>query len=780
MSAKPYIVLGTGSGYLGNAPDTWLIFLYENKATLGYTQGVVKFLGSRHDVAGNMCYQDPADQIITCIPTTAWGLKNKGRVLVRSTPYPFNYGCVESFGCTGGEDCANRTCSTFGSRVSFETNIAIRPSNYSSPGSPGPITVTPGNSVLTIGWKRVDDPTGGEVFAYYIIIIDPTTGNRVVSGHMEPGKTSVTIGGLTNGKSYNVEVRAVSHNDIAGTIATGSGTPVGATNPTVFSVCWGTTIPTNCGLSPSQPPIAPGTSFTIKADIYNSGPTGKVRCVFKDGTTILSDQNTASLGPYPAVWSPSYTWTMPSRNVTLNVEAYGWDGTNWVLTQTRTQTISMSTPTCTTIGLTPYTVTVAAGGVVNFTATVTPSTQAFTVNFKLRDGTPIGSKTTTNGVATLAWTTPSGVGATYYVHAEVGSPVQCTSTESTIVVSPPIVQWNLNITVKDTITNNPISGAIVVAKGQTKTTDTNGYVTFRLDQGTIDISISKSGYNTYTTVELLFNNLTKLYWLAPIVPTTGNLRFITIPTGADIYLYNETTKRGTTDPSTGSLTITGLTAGAVPYKVKKTGYNDSTGTATVVGGVTTDIYVTLTVITPTTGSVCLKSTPSGASIEVDGTATGKTTALSTGGCVSANIVDNLSPGSHNYKLTLIGYQDKTGSFTIVAGQTINVDAGTLTPITTIGTLEITSNPVGARIYVDNVDKERVTPGTITNISTGSHTWKLVLTGYQDKTGTFSITSGQTTTINAGDLVKKEEGVGAGVIILGIGLAFLYIATRKSD
>lgn len=782
MTAKPIITPGTTTGYLGNAPDTWLMFLYENKAILGYTQGVAKFVGGRHDITTG-CYLDPTNQRIICIPTTIWGLKGKSSVLVRSTPYPFNFGCVESYACIGGEDCAGRSCSTFGSRISFDFEIPIRSINWSSPGSPGPITVTPGNSTLTISYRRVDDPTGGEVWAYYIVIIDSTTGERVVSGYMEAGKyTTYPIGGLTNGKLYNVEVLAVSHNDISGPIATGSGTPVGATNPEIFSICWGKTVPINCGPSPSQPLVPSGTSFNIKADIINKGPNGKVRCVFKDGTTVISDQNTTLdsftspiTGPY---WSPSFNFTMPNRDISLTVEAYGWDGSKWVLTNTKSAVISKSVPTCLTIDLRPYTASVQAGQVVNFTATVTGGD--FTVNFKLRDGTLLGSKMSSGGVASFAWTTPSGVGATYYVHGEVGTPVQCTSTESTIVVSPPIRQWNLNITVKDVNTNNPISGATVVAKGQTKTTDTNGYVTFRLDEGTIDISISKTNYNTYTTAELLFSDLTKSYWLSPIVPTTGSLRFITVPTGADIYLYNETTKRGTTDISSGALLITGLTAGATPYKVKKTGYNDSTGTATVVGGVTTDVYVTLSPVTPTTGSVCLKSTPSGASIEIDGSTTGKTTALSIGACTSGNTVSGLSPGTHTYKLTLTGYQDKTGTFTIAAGQTINVDVGTLTPITNVGILSITSNPIGARVYIDNVDTIRVTPATIMNIPVGSHTYTLKLSGYEDKTGIFTIVANQTTTIDAGNLTPKVEKPGMGMfLVIGGLVAFVYIITKST-
>lgn len=557
-------------------------------------------------------------------------------------------------------------------------------------------------------------------------------------------------------------------------------TVTAVTNPTVFNVCWKVGLPTTgqCAIPPDQPAIISGTSFIIKADISNSGPVGKVRAVIKDGTTVLSDQNIANLGTYPAggFWSPYVSFTMPNRNVTLIVDAYGWDGTNWVLKNTVTSTISMSTPTCTGISITPFTQTVNAGGTINFTATTTPTTTPFTVNFKLRDGTLLASKTTAGGVATYAWTAPSTAG-TYYVHADVGTPVQCTSTESAIQVNPPIVQHNVNITVTDSITFSRVQGANVTIGTQTLSTNANGFVTFLVNEGSVSVSITKTGYNTYSTTELVYSDITKTYLLVPVTPTTGSLRFITVPTVADVYF--DTTLKGTTDSSTGVLSIGNLNdKSVINYTVKKTGYNNATGTATVAGGTTKDVAVSLTPVTPTTGDVCLKSIPAGASIKIDNTTQiGKSTALSTGGCDSSSTITGLSPTSHGYTLSLTGYQDKTGSFTIIAGQINNVDAGPLTIVSTIGSLTISSSPSGARIYIDDIDSgyaTSITGATIPNITQGSHTYKLTLTGYKDATGTFNITAGQTTTVSivtliqiVGTLKFFSAPVGATISISGV-------------
>jgi hypothetical protein len=627
--------------------------------------------------------------------------------------------------------------------------------NTSLPPAPTGLTITTGNGALTISWDSATDPTGGEVFAYNVVVSGGTT---YIDGYTEAGLRNITIGGLTNGTTYNISISSKSHNGyVSGGSASGSGIPAGATLPTVFSDCWGTGLPTNCGLSPSQPPITVGSSFTIKVDIANTGPSGKVRAVIKDGSTVITggDQNTTNLGTYPGggLWSPYVTYTMPSRDIQLVMEAWGWNGTNWILNDTKTSTIS-SVQNCVTIGLTPYSQNINTGQSVNFTATTTPSTKQFTVNFRLRGGALLASRTTTGGTATYTYT-PSAAG-TYYVYADVGSPAQCTSAESTIQVSVPIVQHTISITVLDSVTSSPVSGANITIGTQTLSTNASGQATFTVNEGSITVTITKTGYNTYSTTELVYSNINRTYAFVAVTPTTGSLRFITIPTASDIYFG--TTLKGTTDSSTGTLSIGSLTAGPVSYTVKKTGYNNATGTVTVVGGTTTDVPISLTPATPTTGDVCLKSTPAGASISIDGSLrSGKTTALSTGGCTSSNTVTGLTQGNHSYTLTLTGYQNKTGNFIITAGEVNNVNAGALTIVSTVGNLTISSNPVGARIYIDGADSGYATGSpytTIGNITKGDHTYKLVLTGYKDSSGTFSIVAGVTTTISTITLVQS--------------------------
>ena len=213
-------------------------------------------------------------------------------------------------------------------------------------------------------------------------------------------------------------------------------------------------------------------------------------------------------------------------------------------------------------------------------------------------------------------------------------------------------------------------------------------------------------------------------------PTTGNVSFASTPSGADIYFD------GTLQTPKTPATITNVSAGSHSYTLKLSGYNDAAGTVTVTSGQTASVSVTLTPVA-TTGSISFSSTPSGADIYIDSTLqTAKTPATITG----------VSAGSHTYRLSLTGYNDAAGTVTVTVGQTAAVSV-TLTQVVTTGSISFASNPSGANIYLDGTLQTAKTPATITNISAGSHSYTLRLTGYNDATGTVTVTAGQTATVS---------------------------------
>ncbi|MCD4784993.1 MAG: carboxypeptidase regulatory-like domain-containing protein [Candidatus Eremiobacteraeota bacterium] len=78
-----------------------------------------------------------------------------------------------------------------------------------------------------------------------------------------------------------------------------------------------------------------------------------------------------------------------------------------------------------------------------------------------------------------------------------------------------------------------------------------------------------------------------------------------------------------------------------------------------------------------------------------------------------------------------------------------------TPTPGNGTLNLSSTPSGAKIFIDSVDTDTTTPNVFSLIP-GSHTYKLTLSGYQDFQETITIVADQTV-IRATTLVPTSSG-----------------------
>lgn len=62
---------------------------------------------------------------------------------------------------------------------------------------------------------------------------------------------------------------------------------------------------------------------------------------------------------------------------------------------------------------------------------------------------------------------------------------------------------------------------------------------------------------------------------------------------------------------------------------------------------------------------------------------------------------------------------------------------------TFGSIEITTNPPGAKIFLDGIDTGYITPYTLSNVLTGTHTIKLTLTNYLNYSRVINVTAHQT-------------------------------------
>ena len=145
------------------------------------------------------------------------------------------------------------------------------------------------------------------------------------------------------------------------------------------------------------------------------------------------------------------------------------------------------------------------------------------------------------------------------------------------------------------------------------------------------------------------------------------------------------------------------------------------------------------------------STPSGASIYIDG---GETPVGTTPTTVTA-----LSAGLHTYRLTYVGcYSEPTGEFTTVAGSTVDVS------VTFDTSARFESTPSGARIWIDGVNKGVDTPGVVTGITPGIHTYTLKKSGYTNAEGNFTAILCQR--VNTPANLSRLQEAGMGPIIMG--------------
>jgi hypothetical protein len=140
---------------------------------------------------------------------------------------------------------------------------------------------------------------------------------------------------------------------------------------------------------------------------------------------------------------------------------------------------------------------------------------------------------------------------------------------------------------------------------------------------------------------------------------------------------------------------------------------------------------------PTTpeGSISISTTPTGVSVRMDGRSIGTT---------PITMKDVISD-THTLTLTKDGYKSKTVPFVLSAGGAENIDE-VLEQLT--GSIQISSNPPGASIYIDGVIKGN-SPETVPGVLPGSYTVRLVKEEYDDYTKSgVNVKADQTTSVNA--------------------------------
>ncbi|NIA12309.1 MAG: PEGA domain-containing protein [Nitrospiraceae bacterium] len=148
--------------------------------------------------------------------------------------------------------------------------------------------------------------------------------------------------------------------------------------------------------------------------------------------------------------------------------------------------------------------------------------------------------------------------------------------------------------------------------------------------------------------------------------------------------------------------------------------------------------------TPKSGLLYVASSPSGASVYIDGTYKEKTVA----GSYQPFYVD---AGSHTIKLTMSGYEEYSMTEYVSSSQTKYIYPSltgvtpTPTPTPASGLLYVVSYPSGASVYIDGTYEGKTVTGSYQPfyVDAGSHTIKLTMSGYEQYSTTEYVSSGQT-------------------------------------
>ena len=289
------------------------------------------------------------------------------------------------------------------------------------------------------------------------------------------------------------------------------------------------------------------------------------------------------------------------------------------------------------------------------------------------------------------------------------------------------------------MTSNPSGASAVLDNGYDQLTTTGTFS--NVATGWHNVQVSKSGYQPYSTsIEVKPGATSNVYATLAANQQTGSLSVSSTPVGASLYV--DTIYQGLTNQIVGNLAARSHTV-----TLKKSGYKDFSQTATVNSGQTVYLSMALSpLMSPTTGDLDVSSSPSGASVYLNGEYKGETRAS------GPLYITGLSPGTYTIVLKKSGYQDYTTATQIVAGTTAQVSAA-LAPASgtpAIASAEIFSQPSGADVFINNAYKG-VTPLSLDNVpidTTKTYTVEIKLTGYKPYTTSGTISPGQNVVINA--------------------------------
>lgn len=313
-------------------------------------------------------------------------------------------------------------------------------------------------------------------------------------------------------------------------------------------------------------------------------------------------------------------------------------------------------------------------------------------------------------------------------------------------------------TISATLQPSPLNGSISVTStpsGATVAIDgsniqTTPYTYPEVIPGSHTVTISKDGYTPYTTTITVASGAESVVSavLNP-VSTTGSLTVNTYPWGAVIILNDVV--YGITPAH-----FDAIPTGTYTMKLAKFGYQPVTRTIEISSGKESTVEVALPRYFWPTGTLSIRSFPSGGVVTLDGITRGVTPAR----------IYGLNPDSYNVRVSIPGYLDWIGIVDVVAGRETSI-YGTLTPKGTVvhtGSIAVTSSPSGASVIMDSRPQGK-TPMTLQNIPSGMHSLILTYPGYEPVSTTTTVQDGTTSQLSVSLNPYTTQNLTPGLITL---------------
>ncbi|MFH0852986.1 MAG: PEGA domain-containing protein [bacterium] len=253
-----------------------------------------------------------------------------------------------------------------------------------------------------------------------------------------------------------------------------------------------------------------------------------------------------------------------------------------------------------------------------------------------------------------------------------------------------------------------------------------------IEAGRYGIVLSLDGYHTINDTIAIRAGETRRYYKS-LSRGYGAINFVSIPPGATVH-FNQTQLTDITP-----FIKTDVPAGRYPMKFTKAGYGDKSDSVTVLMDDTVTVSVTLDLLL---GWVHATSVPTGADIYFGNHPIPR----------QAPATDSLPPGNQQIRAELGGYHPATQTVIVREFETTEV---TFNMVLITGTINITSTPIGAEVYVNGLSAGVVTPAELVLIPE-TYTLSLRKAGYYDWDTTTAVTADQTSTVDATLLMKPTS------------------------